>query len=147
PDRRDTYPSTHPFLNLRRLDTKCAIMLVYGAPLWQRGPLRYHTKIEESEFMKRICALMVALAVLISMTVIPGFAQDKKAAGKDAKTEQKADKKADTKKADTKDAKKTAAGKDAKKAPAKTAKKADAKDAKKTDKKDDKTATAKKGGN
>lgn len=71
--------------------------------------------------MKKISVFLLGLAVAISLTVTPGFAQEKKAP---AKTEKKADgKKADEKKAaDTK----TAAKKDAK-----DAKKAAKKDAKK----------------
>jgi len=60
--------------------------------------------------MKRISVLLLALAVVFSLTVMPAFAQSKDA-GKTAQTEQKDSKKADSKKADTKKADKKAAAK------------------------------------
>jgi len=59
--------------------------------------------------MKRMSVLLLAFAVVLSLTVMPAFAQSKDA-GK-AKTEQKDSKKAESKKADTKKDDKKAAAK------------------------------------
>ncbi len=60
--------------------------------------------------MKRISVVLLAFAVVLSLTVMPAFAQSKDA-GKAAKTEQKDSKKAESKKADTKKDDKKAAAK------------------------------------
>jgi hypothetical protein len=77
---------------------------------------RWHPPVKlwihyKENYMKRLLGLLLALTVMVSMTTVPSFGQDKKT----EKTEKKGDKKAADKKADKGDKKGDAKKKAAKK--------------------------------